>query len=96
MREKGLKLMSEGKMAIVLLLNEIENQGCIGDPGIAENEANETSALPLLQKLLCDHESSVSYCKPVFYLLISGKILLIKIHCCKNLFVSSDGSCIVI
>ncbi|KAE9601218.1 putative 16S rRNA processing protein RimM [Lupinus albus] len=58
LQEKGLKLMSEGKMAIVLLLNEKENQGCICDPDIVENEATDTLLLPL-QKLLSDHGNFV-------------------------------------
>ncbi|XP_019461440.1 PREDICTED: uncharacterized protein LOC109360777 [Lupinus angustifolius] len=53
LQDKGLKLMSEGKMAIVLLLNEKENQGFICDPDIVENEATDTLLLPL-QKLLSD------------------------------------------
>ncbi|XP_061362563.1 uncharacterized protein LOC133306282 [Gastrolobium bilobum] len=59
MQEKGLKLMSEGKMAIVLFLNENENQGCICDSDNVENEATGTLALDMLQKLLHDHENFV-------------------------------------
>lgn len=57
-QEKGLGLISEGKMAIVLLLNEKESQGCIRVPDIVENETI-TSTLNVLQKLLCDHEQFV-------------------------------------
>ncbi|KAK7318887.1 hypothetical protein RJT34_03594 [Clitoria ternatea] len=52
MQEKGLKLMSEGKMAIVFLLIEKEYD-------INENEAIDTSTLRILQKLLSDHENFV-------------------------------------
>ncbi|KAF7840404.1 Ribosome maturation factor rimM [Senna tora] len=54
LQEKGLHLLSKGKMALVMLLNEKEDWGCIHDPDIVENEATETSSVPLLQKLLCD------------------------------------------
>lgn len=54
MHEKGLRLISEGKMAIVLLLNEKENWGCLCDPDTTSNEATEISSVPLLQKLLSD------------------------------------------
>lgn len=53
MQEKGFKLISKGKVAIVLLLNEEEN------PDIVENEATDTSTLCVLQKLLCDHQKFV-------------------------------------
>ncbi|CAI8618749.1 unnamed protein product [Vicia faba] len=55
MEEKGLELISKGKMAIVLLLNEKENEGCVYDPDVVENEAAETSTLPVFQTLLSDH-----------------------------------------
>ncbi|KAI4295369.1 hypothetical protein L6164_035423 [Bauhinia variegata] len=58
MQEKGLHLMSKGKMAIVLILNGKENQGRTYDPDIVEN-GTETSAFPILQKLLCDDEKFV-------------------------------------
>lgn len=58
-QEKGLGLISEGKMAIVLLLNEKESQGCIRVPDIVENETIDTSTINVLQKLLCDHEQFV-------------------------------------
>ncbi|XP_028755798.1 uncharacterized protein LOC114715170 [Neltuma alba] len=54
MHEKGLHLISGGKMAIVLLLNEKENWGGICDPDTTSNEATEISSAPLLQKLLSD------------------------------------------
>ncbi|XP_004504243.1 uncharacterized protein [Cicer arietinum] len=59
MQEKGHELISKGKMAIVLLLNEKENEGCIYDPDVLENEATETSILHMLQNLLCDDETFV-------------------------------------
>uniref|UniRef100_A0A151UGW7 Ribosome maturation factor rimM n=1 Tax=Cajanus cajan TaxID=3821 RepID=A0A151UGW7_CAJCA len=59
MQEKGLELMSEGKMAIVLLLNEKEHQGSICDSNMFENEAIDTSVLHMLQKVLCDGENFV-------------------------------------
>lgn len=59
MEEKGLELISKGKMAIVLLLNEKENEGCVYDPDVVENEATETSTLPVFQNLLRDHEKFV-------------------------------------
>jgi hypothetical protein len=59
MQEKGLELISKGKMAIVLLLNEKENEGYIYDPDVVENEATENSTLLMLQNLLCDHDKFV-------------------------------------
>lgn len=59
MKEKGVELISNGKMAIVLLLKEKENEGCIYDPEVVENEATETSTLHMLQNLLSDHEKFV-------------------------------------
>ena len=61
MQEKGLHLISEGKMAIVLLLNEKENQTqtSICDPGFVQNEAAQTSTFPFLQKLLSDDDNFV-------------------------------------
>lgn len=59
MKEKGVELISNGKMAIVLLLKEKENEGCIYDPEVVENEATETSTLRMLQNLLSDHEKFV-------------------------------------
>jgi hypothetical protein len=58
MQEKGLELISKGKMAIVLLLNEKESEECIYDPDV-ENEATENSTLLMLQNLLCDHDKFV-------------------------------------
>nr|AFK38753.1 unknown [Lotus japonicus] len=46
-------------MAIVLLLNEKENHGCVSDPHIDQNEATDNSSLHVLQKLLSDHEKIV-------------------------------------
>ncbi|TKY60101.1 Ribosome maturation factor RimM [Spatholobus suberectus] len=51
MQEKGLELMSEGKMAIVFLLNEKEHHGSICDSKMVENEAIDTSVLHMLQKV---------------------------------------------
>ncbi|KAK7359155.1 hypothetical protein VNO77_01102 [Canavalia gladiata] len=59
MQEKGLELLSEGKMAIVFLLNEKEYEGHICDLDTGESEATDTSALHMLQKLLSDHENFV-------------------------------------
>nr|BAE71246.1 hypothetical protein [Trifolium pratense] len=59
MQEKGLELISKGKMAIVLLLNEKENEGCIYDPDVVESEATENPTLLMLQNLLCDHDKFV-------------------------------------
>ncbi|XP_016191296.1 uncharacterized protein LOC107632144 isoform X2 [Arachis ipaensis] len=71
MQEKGLKLMSKGKMAIVLLLSE-ENQDCIRNPGNVETEATESSPLTLLQKLLCNHETFVEDRVSVPLILVSS------------------------
>ncbi|BAT73560.1 hypothetical protein LR48_Vigan01g038000 [Vigna angularis] len=51
MQEKGHKLMSEGKMATVFLLNEKEHQGNIYDSNFVENEAVDTSILQMFQKI---------------------------------------------
>ncbi|KAL1328827.1 uncharacterized protein [Arachis hypogaea] len=72
MQEKGLTLMSKGKMAIVLLLSEIENQDCIRNPGNVETEATESSPLTLLQKLLCNHETFVEDRVSVPLILVSS------------------------
>ncbi|MED6159293.1 hypothetical protein PIB30_040977 [Stylosanthes scabra] len=74
MHEKGLKLTSKGKMAIVLLLNEIENQDCVGDPGTVEieTEATESSPHNLLQKLLCNPEFFVEDRVSVPLILVSS------------------------
>ncbi|XP_027345168.1 uncharacterized protein LOC113857449 [Abrus precatorius] len=58
MQEKGLELMSEGKMAIVFLLNEKEDQEHLCDHDIVEREATD-SLVRMLQKLLHDHENFV-------------------------------------
>lgn len=52
MQEKGLELMSKGKMAIVFLLNDKEHQGSISDSNKVENEAIDTSVLHMFQKVL--------------------------------------------
>lgn len=52
MQEKGHKLLSEGKMATVFLLNEKEHQGNIYDSNFVENEAVDTSILQMFQKVL--------------------------------------------
>ncbi|XP_015958092.1 uncharacterized protein LOC107482195 isoform X2 [Arachis duranensis] len=72
MQEKGLTLMSKGKMAIVLLSSEIENQDCIRNPGNVETEATESSPLTLLQKLLCNHETFVEDRVSVPLILVSS------------------------
>ncbi|XP_057746283.1 uncharacterized protein LOC130965541 isoform X2 [Arachis stenosperma] len=72
MQEKGLTLMSKGKMAIVLLLSEIENQDCIRNPGNVETEATEGSPLTLHQKLLCNHETFVEDRVSVPLILVSS------------------------
>ncbi|WVZ26637.1 hypothetical protein V8G54_005181 [Vigna mungo] len=51
MQEKGHKLVSEGKMATVFLLNEKEHQGNIYDSNFVENEAVDTSILQMFQKI---------------------------------------------
>ncbi|KAJ7968847.1 RimM protein [Quillaja saponaria] len=52
--EKGLHLMSEGKMAIVLTMNKNETQWCISEPGFEDHQSSETSPSTFLHKLLCD------------------------------------------
>ncbi|XP_020208904.1 uncharacterized protein LOC109793843 [Cajanus cajan] len=79
MQEKGLELMSEGKMAIVLLLNEKEHQGSICDSNMFENEAIDTSVLHMLQKVK-DHVS-----EPLI-LVSSSK----QIQSLRNLFTSNN------
>jgi len=52
MQEKGLKLMSEGKMATVFLLNEKEHQGSIYESNMVENEAIDNSIFHMFQKVV--------------------------------------------
>lgn len=59
MQEKGLELMSEGKMAMVFLMNGKEHQGSICNSDMVENEAIDTSVLHMFQKVLHDFENSV-------------------------------------
>ncbi|CAJ1938428.1 unnamed protein product [Sphenostylis stenocarpa] len=51
MQEKGLKLMSEGRMATVFLLNEKEHQGSICDSKMVENEVIDNLVLRMFQKV---------------------------------------------
>ena len=51
-QEKGLKLVSEGKIATVFLLNEKEHHGSIYDSNMVENEAIDTSIIHMFQKVV--------------------------------------------
>ncbi|KAK7369188.1 hypothetical protein VNO80_11223 [Phaseolus coccineus] len=50
-QEKGLKLMSEGKIATVFLFNEKEHHGSIYASNMVENEAIDTSIFQMFQKI---------------------------------------------
>ncbi|KAG5025252.1 hypothetical protein JHK86_021166 [Glycine max] len=79
MQEKGLELMSNGKMAIVFLLNDKEHQGSISDSNKVENEAIDTSVLHMFQKVK-DHVS-------VPLILVSSAQ---QIQSFRNLFTSNN------
>lgn len=81
MEEKGLELISKGKMAIVLLLNEKEKEECVYDPDVVENEATETSTLPVFQNLLCDHEKFFKVVIFCFYFCFCYKMIYLKLIC---------------
>ncbi|KAM4101115.1 hypothetical protein ACJW30_05G118900 [Castanea mollissima] len=58
-REKGLHILSEGKSAIVLVVNESDRQGWGYDPDLVDFESFETSPSSLIQTLLCDDQRFV-------------------------------------
>ncbi|XP_041027993.1 uncharacterized protein LOC121267962 isoform X2 [Juglans microcarpa x Juglans regia] len=58
-QERGLHLMSKGKLAIVLVVNESEEQACSSDHDLVDSLSNETSPCSLLQKSLCDDQRFV-------------------------------------
>lgn len=58
-REKGVHLVSKGKLAIVLLVEESEKQGGGYDSDLVDSESYETSPSSLLQKLLFDDQRFV-------------------------------------
>lgn len=58
-REKGVHLLSKGKLAIVLLVEETEKQGGGYDSDLVDPESYETSPSSLLQKLLFDDQRFV-------------------------------------
>ncbi|RDX63807.1 rimM [Mucuna pruriens] len=79
MQEKGLELMSAGKMAIVFLLNEKEHHGGICDSNIVEDEAIDTLVHHMLQK--------VKDCVSVPLILVSPAQ---QIQPLKNMFTSNN------
>ncbi|GAV79576.1 RimM domain-containing protein/PRC domain-containing protein [Cephalotus follicularis] len=58
LQEKGLNLISEGKVATVLVVNGSENQGKGCDPDLVGSESTMYSLLPL-QTILCDDQSFI-------------------------------------
>jgi hypothetical protein len=58
-REKGDHLMSKGKLAIVLFVEESEKQGGGYDSDLVDSESYETSPSSLLQKLPFDDQRFV-------------------------------------
>ncbi|KAG6790171.1 hypothetical protein POTOM_006319 [Populus tomentosa] len=58
LQEKGLSLISKGKVAIVLVLNDIET-GKGDNPGVVDSESSENSLLFFLQKSLSDDQTFV-------------------------------------
>ncbi|XP_061960204.1 uncharacterized protein LOC133681112 [Populus nigra] len=58
LQEKGLSLISKGKVAIVLVLNDIE-KGKGDNPGVVDSESSENSLLFFLQKSLSDDQTFV-------------------------------------
>ncbi|XP_059439372.1 uncharacterized protein LOC132171970 [Corylus avellana] len=58
-REKGVHLMSKGKLAIVLFVEESEKQGGGYDSDLVDSENYETSPSSLLQKLPFDDQRFV-------------------------------------
>lgn len=95
-QEKGLKLVSEGKIATVFLLNEKEHHGSIYDSNMVENEAIDTSIIHMFQKVV--QWKFCNGCKLVFNYVLFVDILLVMINCRENLFACdpSDESCVLI
>ncbi|KAJ6751695.1 hypothetical protein OIU85_002151 [Salix viminalis] len=58
LQEKGLSLFSKGKVAIVLVLNDIE-KGKGDNPGVVDSESSEKSLPFFLQKSLSDDQAFV-------------------------------------
>ncbi|KAJ6775896.1 16S RRNA PROCESSING PROTEIN RIMM FAMILY [Salix koriyanagi] len=58
LQEKGLSLFSKGKVAIVLVLNDIE-KGKGDNPGVVDSESSENSLPFFLQKSLSDDQAFV-------------------------------------
>ncbi|KAF8408972.1 hypothetical protein HHK36_005042 [Tetracentron sinense] len=54
LQQKGLHLMSKGKVAVILVVDENNNQGKGSGPDIVDFEGVENSSYALLQALLCD------------------------------------------
>lgn len=71
LQEKGLSLISEGKVAIVLVLNDIE-KGKGDNPGVVDSESSENSVLFFLQKSLSDDQTFVK-------VILISEILYIKL-----------------
>lgn len=55
--EKGRNLVSEGKIAMVLVVNDSERQG--SDPFSVDSESNENKTSSLVQTILCDDQRLV-------------------------------------
>ncbi|KAK7399729.1 hypothetical protein VNO78_10918 [Psophocarpus tetragonolobus] len=78
-QNKGVELMSEGKMAIVILFNNKEHQGSISDFNMVEHEAIDTSVLHMFQK--------IKDCVSVPLILVSSAQ---QIQSLRNLFTSNN------
>lgn len=66
-REKGLHILSKGKSAIVLVVNESERQGWGYDPDLVDFESFETSPSSLIQTLLCDDQRFAKVCTHFYF-----------------------------
>ena len=56
LHEKGLHLTSEGKVAIVLVVNESDKRGWSGDLDLVDFQSTENSQYSFIQKLLVDDQ----------------------------------------
>ena len=56
LQKKGLQLASEGKVAIVLVMNDSSTEGAAGDVDLVNSESTESLPFSLLQTLLLDDQ----------------------------------------
>eukprot|EP00257_Ricinus_communis_P016691 XP_015574939.1 uncharacterized protein LOC8284029 [Ricinus communis] len=57
MQDKGLNLLSTGKVGIVLVVNEVDKNGTSHSPDVVDTKNSEDLAFSLLQKSLSDDQS---------------------------------------